>query len=85
MPPQGDDGDVGGAAADIHDHMAVGLGDVDARTDGGGQGLLDEVHPAGAGLDARVDDGPLLHLGDAGGHADDHAGLEEAEGRRPCG
>ncbi len=28
---QGDDRDVGGAAADVHDHVAVGLGDVDAR------------------------------------------------------
>ena len=42
--------------------------------------LLDEVDPAGAGLDARVDDGALLDLGDAGGHADHDPGLEQADG-----
>ena len=77
---QGDDGDIGGAAADVHDHVAVGFGDVDARADGGGQGLLNEKDPPGAGLNARVHHGALLHLGDAGGHADDHPGLEETEG-----
>ena len=77
---QGDHGDIGGAAADIHHHMAVGLGDIHPRADGGGQGLLDEVHPPGAGLDARVNDGALLHLGDAGGHADNHPGLEHPHG-----
>src|SRR5699024_4878244 len=78
---EGDDGDVGGAAADIHHHVAVGLGDVDARADGGGHRLLNEVHPAAAGLDARVHHGPLLHLGDAGGDADDDPGLEDHEAR----
>ena len=57
--------------------MAVGLGDVDAGADGGGHGLFNEVDLPGAGLDARVDDGTLLHLGDAGGHADDDPGLKE--------
>ena len=61
--------------------MAVGLGDVDAGADGGRHGLLDEVGLPGAGLDAGVDDGALLHLGDAGGHADQHPGLEELEAR----
>ena len=51
---QGNDGDVGGAAADVHHHVPVGLHDVDARADGGGDGLLNEVHPPAAGLDARV-------------------------------
>ena len=59
--------------------MTVGLGDIDARADGGGHRLLDEVDPAGPSLDARVDDGPLLHLGNAGGNADNNAGLKEAE------
>ena len=71
-----------GAAADVHHHVAVGLGDVDAGADGGGHRLLNEVDLPGAGLDARVDDGALLHLGDAGGDADDDPGLEEA-GSRP--
>ena len=77
---EGDDGDVGGAAADVHHHVAVRLGDVYARADGGGQRLLNEVDLPGAGLDAGVDDGALLHLGDAGRHADDHPGLEQPEG-----
>src|SRR5699024_3996416 len=51
---EGDDGDVGGTAADIHHHVAVGLGDVDAGADGGGYRLLNEEHPAAAGLNARV-------------------------------
>ncbi|MPM44943.1 hypothetical protein SDC9_91625 [bioreactor metagenome] len=60
--------------------MTVGLGDVDARADGRGQRLLNEVNPPRASLHARVDHGALLHLGDARGHADDHTGLEEPEG-----
>ena len=43
---EADDGNVAGAAADIHHHMAVGLGDVDAGTDGRRHGLLDEVDTA---------------------------------------
>ena len=76
---EGDDGDVAGAAADIHHHVAVGLGDVDAGADGGGHRLLDEVHPAGTGLDAGVYHGALFYLGDAAGHADDDTGLEQLE------
>ena len=74
---QGDHGDVAGAAADVHHHVALGLGDVDAGADGGGHRLLDQIHLPGTGLDACVDDGTLLDLSDAGGHADDDPGLEE--------
>ena len=74
---QGDDGDITGAAADVHHHVALGLGDVDACADGGGHGLLDQIHMTGAGLQARVHHGALLHLGDAGGDADDDARLED--------
>ena len=77
---QGDHGDIGGAAADIHHHVAVGLGDVDARADGGGHGLLDEIGPAGTRLDAGIHHGALLYLGDAGGDADEQTGLEQGEG-----
>ena len=77
---QGDDGDVGGTAADVYHHVAIGLGDVDAGADGGGHGLLNEVSPAGTSLDAGVHHGALLDLGDAGRHADEQAGLEEGEG-----
>src|SRR6202007_1566863 len=44
---EGDDGDVGGAAADVDDHVAAGLGDGQAGADGRHHGLLDEVNLAG--------------------------------------
>ena len=59
--------------------MAVGLGDVDACADGGGHRLFNEVDLPGTGLNTRIDDGALLDLRDAGGHADDDPGLEEGE------
>ena len=76
---EGDDRDVGRTAADVDDHVALGLGDVDARADGGGDRLFNEVDAARAGLNARVDDRALLDLGDAGWNADDDARLEELE------
>src|SRR4029079_7401737 len=42
-----DDGDVGGAAADVHDHVARGLRDRHARTDRRGHGFFHQVHLAG--------------------------------------
>ena len=77
---QGDDRNIGGAAADVHHQMAVGLGDIDARADGGGHRLLDQIHLPCARLNARVNDAAFLHLGNAGRHADDHAGLEQTIG-----
>ena len=65
---------------DVHDHVAVGLGDVDARADGGGHGLLNQIDPPGAAWMPASIDGALLHLGDAGGDADDDAGFEQPEG-----
>ena len=76
---EGDHGDICRTAADVHHHVAVGLGDVDACADGGGHRLLDEVDLPGASLNACVDDGALLDLRDTGGHADDDPGLEEGE------
>src|SRR5262249_57166439 len=38
---QGDDGDLGGAAADVHDHVAAGLLDRQPCTDRGRHRLLD--------------------------------------------
>ena len=57
--------------------MAVGLGNVDARTDGCRHGLFNEIHLPGAGLNAGIDDSTLFHLGNAGGDTDDNPGLEE--------
>ena len=76
-PAQGQDGHVAGAAADIQDHIAPGLGNVDARADSRRDGLLDQVGMAGAGFFRGVDDGTLFHLGDAAGHAYHHPGLKE--------
>ncbi|MPM72352.1 hypothetical protein SDC9_119325 [bioreactor metagenome] len=59
--------------------MTVGLGDVDARADSSGHRLFNQIYLPGAGLNARVDDGALLHLRDAGGNADDDSGLEKGE------
>ena len=74
---QGGDQHVGGAGTDVQDHGALGREDVDARADGGGHGLLNEVGVPGAGAFAGLDDGPLLHLGGLAGHGDDGPGLEE--------
>src|SRR5205814_1323050 len=44
-----DDGDVGGAAADIHHHVAAGLGDGQSGANSGHHGLLHQMHFAGFG------------------------------------
>src|SRR5919107_2564880 len=67
------DGDVGRAAADVHDHVAVRLRDGEARADGRAHGLLDEVDLAGLRAVGRVLDRAALDLRDLGGYADDDA------------
>ena len=74
---EGDYRNVGSTAADIDDHVASGLGNIYARADGGRDGFLNEVGMARAGFLGGVDNGALFDLGNAGGHAYDHAGLEE--------
>ena len=59
--------------------MSVGLCNVDTGADGCCHGLLDQIHLAGTGLNARVDDGTLFDFRNAGGHADDDAGLDKGE------
>ena len=73
---EGDDGDVGGAAADIDDHVSAGLGDGEAGSDGGDHGLLDQVNFRGFGAVGGVHDGALFYLGDLRGDADDDAGVD---------
>ena len=73
---------VRGPAADIHDHVSVGARDVQSGSEGGGDGLLDQEDPACSGLKRGVVDGSLLHLGDAGGDADNDAGLEKRDSQR---
>ena len=73
----GDDGDVGGAAADVHDHVAGGLFDGQARADGGGHGLFDEEDFAGARAIRGILHGALFHRRDFAGNADDDARMYE--------
>ena len=76
LAAEGQHGDIGGAAADIDDHAAVGLGDVDAGAEGGGNGLVDQVDLAGTGGHHGLHHGVALDAGDGGGHADSHTGLD---------
>ena len=69
-------GDVGGAAADVDDHPAIGDGDVDAGAEGGGDRLIDEVDLTGTGGHDGLHHGVALDAGDGGGHADGHPGLD---------
>ncbi len=71
------DGDVGGAAADVHDHVAAGLGDGQAGADGRNHGLFDEEDLAGLGAVSRILDGALFDLRDFRRHADDDARMHQ--------
>ena len=61
------------------DHVALGLGDVDARTDGGGHRFFNQVDLGGAGGQSAFLDRAALDLRGAAGNADDDArrGSEE--------
>ena len=65
------DGDIGGATADVDNHAADGLGNRQASTDRGGHGFIDQVDLFGAD-DAGFTDRPALHIGDAARDADHH-------------
>src|SRR2546428_389112 len=72
-----DDGDVRRAAADIHDHAAGGLGDGQARPDGGHHGLFNQIDFARFGPESRILHGALFHLGNLRRYADDNARVNE--------
>src|SRR3546814_2617878 len=55
-----EDGYLGGAAADIHNHRSGRLGHRQAGTDRRGHRLLDQEDPAGAGRFGRIHDGAAL-------------------------
>src|SRR6266571_769794 len=69
-PRQRDDRHFGGAAANIDDHVAGGLGDGKTSADRRGHRLLDQVNLTCSGRFRRLLDRTLLHLGDPGRHAD---------------
>ncbi len=60
------------ATPDIDDHVAHGLLHIQTDTQRCSHGLMDEVALLGAGLLCRVENGALLHLGDARWDADHH-------------
>ena len=72
-----DDGHVGGAAADIHHHVAVRLGDGQPRADGRHHGLFHQVHFTGLGAVRRIRDRALFHLRDFARHPDDDARMDQ--------
>jgi hypothetical protein len=74
---EGDDGDLGGAATDVDDHVARGLMHRKAGADRRGHRLLDDEDLAGPGRVAGILDCALLDAGDARGDADDEARLGE--------
>ena len=77
---QGNDGDLRGAAADIHHHIALGGFHVQADTEGCGHGFVDQVHVTAAGMFRRVTHRTDLHFRGAGGdaHYQFQVGGEEA-------
>ena len=76
LAAQAQHGDIGSAAADIDDHAAVGLGDVDAGAEGGGNRLVDQVDLTGTGGHHGLHHGVALDASDGSGHAYRHPGLD---------
>ncbi len=76
LAAQGQNGDIGGAAADVDDHPAVGVGDVDAGAQGGGDGLIDQVDLTGTGRHHGLHHSVALDAGDGRRHTDRHPGLD---------
>ena len=74
---QRDDCDVGGAAADVDDHVAAGFGDGQTGADRGDHGLLDEVNFTRLGAIGGVHDRALFDLRDFGRHADHDARMHQ--------
>ncbi len=68
-----DDRDVGGAAADVDDHVAGRLGDGQAGADRRRHRLVDQVDLAGLGPQRALLHRAPLDLRDLGRHADDDA------------
>ena len=74
---EGDDGDIRGAAADVDNHVAAGLRNVDARTDCRRDRLLNDRDFLRARLVGCVLDGLSLDLGRTGRNADRDARAEQ--------
>ena len=70
-------GHVGGAAADVDDHVAARLPHRQPGADGGRHRLLDEPHLAHARVLGGLAHGLALDVGDPGGDRDDEARAHE--------
>jgi hypothetical protein len=70
---QRDHADLGGAAADVHDHGAAGFADGQAGANRGRHRLFDQINLGGASAQRRFTDRAPLDLGGSAGHADDDA------------
>ena len=69
------EGHLGGAAADIADHTALGVANGQSRTNARSHGLFDEVNFPAPALSAELMTARFFHLGSTTGNGDDHAGF----------
>ena len=74
---QGNYRDIGSAAADIHDHIAAGLGNVNPCTDRRSNGLLYDGDLSGARLISGILNRLLLYFRNTAWHTDRNAGFPE--------
>ena len=80
---QGDDGDLGGAASDVDDHVALRRLHVQADTEGRGHRFEDQVDVTAAGVLGGVADGADLHFRGAAGDAHDQLQVRGEEAAVP--
>ena len=70
---QRDQTNLGGAAADIHDHIADRLHHRQARPDSRRHRFFNQVGFLGTGIQRRLTDRSLLHRGNTGGHTNNNS------------
>ena len=78
LTAQADHRNVGGAAADVHDHAALRLQNVHVRPQCGGNGLIDQIYLAGTGRHNRFHHGVALNAGNGGRNTNRHPRLYQA-------
>ena len=61
------------SSSDVYNHVAHGFFNVDADSNRGSHGFVNEVHFFATGMFCAVFDGSLLNICDARGDANDHA------------